>query len=173
METAAHRVSLREITSRTVRAVVGLSVSEAQKRFVAPNAVSLSEALFARTAWYRAIYRDEEPVGFVMLSDDSLIEPLPDPPEIVVWRFMVDARHQRQGIGRAAMRLVIEHARQRRIFTTLTLSHVPGDGGPEPLYRSLGFRPTGRVVDGEVEMALPLGAGCPVVQPLPGDRPER
>ena len=156
MATPADQVALREITADTVRAVVALSVSESQTRFVAPNAVSLSQALFSRTAWYRAICLGVQPVGFVMLADDSLIEPLPAQPEIVVWRFMVDARHQRQGIGRAAMRLVIDHARSRRVFDSLKLSHVPGEGGPEPLYRSLGFVPTGKVEDGEVEMALRL-----------------
>lgn len=160
MGTVADLVTLRGITADTVRAVISLSVSESQNRFVAPNAVSLSQALFATTAWYRAIYLESEPVGFVMLSDDSLIEPVPENPEIYVWRFMVDARHQRKGIGRAAMLLVIEHARSRRIFNTLKLSHVPGEGGPEPLYRELGFKPTGKVEDGEVEMELPLSVGA-------------
>ena len=160
MGTVASLVSLREITADTVREVVSLSVSDSQNRFVAPNAVSLSQALFARTAWYRAIYLESVPVGFVMLADDSLIEPLPEHPEIVVWRFMVDARHQRKGIGRAAMLLVIEHARSRGVFNTLKLSHVPGEGGPEPLYRDLGFKPTGKVEDGEVEMELQLNASA-------------
>jgi len=56
MSVDTKRVSLREITSETVRAVTRLSVAESQKGFVAPNAVSLAQALFAPTAWYRAIY---------------------------------------------------------------------------------------------------------------------
>ncbi len=61
MPTLADRVTLREITAETVRAVINLSVTEHQKRFVASNAVSLAQALFAPEAWYRAIYLDEEP----------------------------------------------------------------------------------------------------------------
>jgi diamine N-acetyltransferase len=68
-------VTLREITADTVSAVIKLSVAEGQKGFVAPNAVSLAQALFAPQAWYRAIHLDDEPVGFVMLEDESLLSP--------------------------------------------------------------------------------------------------
>lgn len=149
-------VTLREITAQTVRAVIKLSVTEYQNRFVAPNAVSLAQALFAPEAWYRAIYCGDEPVGFVMLSDQSLLHPMPEQPEVAVWRFMVDARHQRKGIGRAAMLQVIEHVRRKGLFRKLGLSYVPAEGGPEQLYLSLGFRPTGKVDEGEVVMELPL-----------------
>ena len=160
MRNIADQVTLREITAETVRAVIKLSVAEDQHRFVAPNAVSLAQALFAPDAWYRAIYLGEEPVGFVMLSDDSLLEVMPANPEVGIWRFMVDAKHQRKGIGRAAMLLIIEHVRSKGLFKKLKLSYVPGEGGPEQLYLSLGFRPTGEVDEDEVVMELPLDASA-------------
>ena len=70
--TRAVLVSLREITSETVRQITRLSVSPEQQRFVASNAISLAEALFSPNAWYRAIYAGESPAGFVMLYDESL-----------------------------------------------------------------------------------------------------
>jgi len=151
-------VSLREITADTVRAVTRLSVRDDQKHFVANNAVSLAQALFAPEAWYRAIYFGEELAGFVMLHDESLRSSAPEHPEVGVWRFMVDAKYQGKGVGRAALKLVIEHVRAKAVFKALELSYVPGPGCPEPFYRSLGFVPTGRVDDGEVVLALPLGA---------------
>jgi diamine N-acetyltransferase len=162
------RVTLREITEDTVVSVIKLSVAEHQKGFVATNAVSLAQALFSKEAWYRAIYLDDEPAGFVMLYDESLREPrletpeapeapeASEPPEIGVWRFMVDERFQGRGVGRAAMRLVIDHVRAKGLFATLELSYVPGEGNPEPFYRSLGFRHTGRMDDGEVVLVLDL-----------------
>ena len=45
-EIDAHLVSLRPITAETVRAVTSLSVSESQKGFVAPNAISFAQARF-------------------------------------------------------------------------------------------------------------------------------
>jgi diamine N-acetyltransferase len=107
-------------------------------------------------AWYRAIYCAEELVGFVMLEDESLIQPPPAKPGIGVWRFMVDEKFQGRGIGRAALLLVIEHARSKGLFDTLELSYVPGPGCPEPFYRGLGFQPTGKVDEGEVILAYPL-----------------
>jgi len=149
-------VSLREITADTVRAIVKLAVADGQQGFVASNAVSLAQALFSPEAWYRAIYLGDEPVGFLMLYDESLRAESPAEPEVSLWRLMVDARFQRQGIGRAAVLLVIEHVRTKGLFDTLELSYVPEPGGPEQFYLGLGFRPTGRVDDGEVVLELPL-----------------
>ena len=149
-------VSLREITADTVISVIKLSVAESQKRLVAPNAVSLAQALFAPEAWYRAIYVAEEPAGFVMLHDESLRSPAPETPNVSVWRFMVAEQFQGRGIGRSAMQLVIEHVRRKGWFSKLELSYVPADGGPEPFYLSMGFRNTGRVQDGEHVMELVL-----------------
>jgi diamine N-acetyltransferase len=150
-------VSLREITADTALAVVRLAVADDQKSFVATNAVSLAQALFAPEAWYRAIYLGDQPVGFVMLEDQSLRMPPPADPEIGVWRLMIDARFQGRGIGRAALLLVIDQVRRRGIFKTLLLSYLPGPGCPEPFYRGLGFRPTGRMDGNEVVLELPLG----------------
>ena len=157
MTTPAQPVTLREITADTVVPVINLSVAGSQTHLVAPNAVSLAEALFNPEAWYRAIYLGETPVGFVMLYDESLREVPPASPTVGVWRFMVAEAYQRQGIGKAAMRQVIEHVRRKGIFNQLTLSYVPADGSPEPFYRSIGFRNTDRVDHGERVMELPLG----------------
>lgn len=152
----ASDVTLQEITAETVRSIIALSVAEDQKGFVAPNATSLAQALFAPEAWYRAICRSGEFVGFVMVEDESLRLPPPPNPKIGVWRLMIDAKFQRQGLGRAALLKVIEHARGKG-FRTLELSYVPGPGCPEPFYLGLGFRHTGRVDGQEVVLELPLG----------------
>ncbi|MBI5276889.1 MAG: GNAT family N-acetyltransferase [Burkholderiales bacterium] len=152
----AARVSLREINADTLRPVLRLAVAKDQQRFVASNAVSLAQALFAPDAWYRAIYVDDEPAGFVMLEDQSLREPPPADAQIGVWRFMVAERFQGRGVGQAAMRLVIAHARSRERFDKLSLSYVAAPGGPDGFYRSLGFRDTGRIDEGELVMELPL-----------------
>jgi diamine N-acetyltransferase len=149
-------VSLREITAETVRSVVALSVAESQKSFVAPNAVSLAQALFAPEAWYRAVYFGQELAGFVMLDDESLRSPSPPRPQVGVWRFMIDAKFQGRGIGRAALLQVIAHVRSKGLFSALQLSYVPGPGCPEPFYLGLGFRHTGRIDGQEVVLELPL-----------------
>lgn len=142
-------VTLREVTRETVRDVCRLEVAPGQGRFVASAAVSIAEAHFSPEAWFRAIYRGEEPVGFVMLSVK------PEVPEYFLWRFLVDARHQRGGAGSAALRLVIEYVRSLGA-TELFLSYVPGEGDPRAFYEKHGFAPDGRVEDGEIVMRLGL-----------------
>jgi diamine N-acetyltransferase len=143
-------VSLREVTAETVRVICRLEVSEEQKYFVAPNAVSIAEAYFEPKAWFRAIYADETPVGFLMLYDD------PDKPEYFLWRYMIDAHYQKLGFGKRAMELLIEYVRGRPGAGELRLSCHPGEDGPEPFYRKFGFSLTGRMLGNEAEMRLKL-----------------
>jgi diamine N-acetyltransferase len=144
-------VTLREITSDTVRAICALEVAPAQRGFVAPNAISIAQAYFAQeVAWFRAIYADDTPVGFVMLEDNA------EKQEYFLWRFMIDARYQGYGFGRRALLLVIDHVRTRPGAAALFTSCVPGDGSPCPFYERMGFVPTGEVDDGELVMRLDL-----------------
>jgi diamine N-acetyltransferase len=143
-------VSLREVTTETVRAICRLEVSEEQKHFVAPNSVSIAEAYFEPKAWFRAIYADEIPVGFLMLYDD------PDKPEYFLWRYMIDEHYQKLGFGKRAMELLIEYVRGRPGAGELRFSCHPGEDGPEPFYRKFGFSLTGRMLGNEAEMRLKL-----------------
>jgi diamine N-acetyltransferase len=143
-------IELHEVTAETVRAVCLLHVAPAQRGFVAPNAVSFAEAMFEPKAWFRAVVADDIPVGFVMLSVDTV------EPEYYLWRFMIDQRYQGRGYGRAAVQQVIEHVRTLPNAAELLVSWVPEAGGPEPFYRGLGFEPTGEVDEGEVVARLRL-----------------
>lgn len=145
--TARAPVRLVEITRADVRRWCALAVSPEQTRFVASVAVSIAEAHFAPEAWFRGIAAGDEPAGFVMLSIK------PDVPEYCLWRFLVDQRFQRGGVGGAALALVIDHVRALGA-PHLELSYVPGEGSPEPFYRRFGFEPTGAVEEGEVVMRL-------------------
>jgi len=148
--TADADVTLREVTGESLRHILNLKVKPEQERFVASNAVSIAQAHFEPKAWFRAIYADETPVGFLMLFDD------PDAPEYYLWRYMIDSRHQRLGFGRRALQLLIDHVRARPGAKELLLSYVPDEGSPEPFYASLGFVNTGEVHDGENVMRLVL-----------------
>lgn len=149
-------VTLREITSETVRQVTSLAVRPDQEQFVATNAISLAQALFSDEAWYRAIYADETLVGFVMLSDETLSQTPPEEPKVFLWRFMIDARHQRRGIGREVIQQLLAYARTRPGARHFYTSYVPGELGPEKFYLSLGFVPTGEVEDDEIVLIYPL-----------------
>ena len=143
-------VSLREVTQETVNSILNLRVTKEQEQFVASNAVSIAEAHFSEDAWFRAIYADETPIGFLMLSDQ------PDKGEYFLWRFMVDVQHQGKGYGSRALELLIDHVKTRPNAKELFLSHVPGTGSPEGCYRRLGFEHTGEQAGDELVMKLTL-----------------
>jgi diamine N-acetyltransferase len=68
-------VTLREIDADTVRAICALRVTPAQEQQVAHNAVSIAQAHFEPAAWFRAVYANDEPVGFAMLYDPTRAAP--------------------------------------------------------------------------------------------------
>jgi diamine N-acetyltransferase len=151
-------VTLREVTAENEAAVRALTVLPGQREFVASASESLDEAASSPEArpWYRAIYAGDRPVGFVMLSFDVPPGHPEYPWRYFLWRLLIDARYQRRGYGRAAMALVIDIVRRSPGASDLFTSARPGEGGPAPFYRSLGFEPTGEWFDGEEVYRLPL-----------------
>ena len=150
MPSLPENVELRPVDDGNVKAVIDLSVAEGQSDFVAPNVYSLAQAFATTNVWVRAVYARDEPVGFVMVSDDA------DEPRYYLWRFMIDAAHQGKGYGRVAMELVHDYVRSRPGGDRIYLSYVPAEGGPEGFYKGLGYVDTGKVHGGEVEAVLML-----------------
>ena len=137
------------------RAVHKLQTHWTQREFVAPMEASYTDALFPEIVggepvepWMRAVYADGELVAFVMLARVTDAHPEP-----YLWRLLVDRLHQRRGIGRRILDLVVEECREWGADTLVT-SWVPGRGTPEPFYLSYGFEPTGQIIDDEVEARL-------------------
>jgi diamine N-acetyltransferase len=158
------QVSLREITGANRAVVELLGVSAAQEHYVAGVAESLVEAAATPAArpWYRAVYEQDEPVGFVMISDG-----IPDGyPEYLgpyyLWRMLIDARRQRQGLGTTALGLVVDYVRGRPGAEALLTSVVPGPGSPIGFYLAYGFARTGQVFGGEDVLELRLDGAEPV-----------
>jgi diamine N-acetyltransferase len=143
-------VTLREIDEDTLWSILDLEVAEEQKRYVAPNAVSIAEAHFSEFAWFRAIYAGETPVGFVLLFIDE------EEAEYDLWRLMIDKNHQRMGYGTAALRRVIDYVLELPSAEELTLSYLPGEGDPGQFFAKFGFEDSNEWVDDEKILALDL-----------------
>ena len=142
-------VQLVSITAENVRAVCDLSVRKDQERFVTSAAISLAEAGVYPQVWCRAIeVPSAGPVGFVMLHDTS------KEPGYMMWRLLVDQRFQGRGYGRAAVRSVAEYVRGRPGALTLKVGARRGAGSPRAFYESLGFLPTGEVIDGDEDVLV-------------------
>ena len=152
------KITLRKIRLGNLALIHNLKVKPRQKSLVAPNAYSIAQAHFTRGAWYRAIYLGETPIGFVMLKDSTLkfkklkhVKPL-----IYFWRFMIDGMYQGKGYGKRAMDLIIEHIKSRPNIKEVTLHHEPSKGNAGEFYKKLGFKHTGKILQGELEMKLKL-----------------
>ncbi len=145
-------VSLREITADTLEPVLMLKVAPHQLDFVATNAESIAEAHFSDRAWFRAIYADDTPVGFLMLELPEANAA--DAPIYYLWRLMIGADHQGKGYGRRAIALLVDHVRNQPGATALLTSYVPAETGPRDFYRKLGFEETGEMDEDEVVTRL-------------------
>jgi diamine N-acetyltransferase len=150
-------VHLREITDANREAVRALRVRRHQKQFVASVSRSLKDAAKTPEAnpWYRAVYRGDEPVGFVMLSWKPPAGPYEG--RHFLWRLLIDKRYQKRGIGREVLMQITDLVRADG-GTELLTSYEPGKGEPGPFYRKFGFEPTGEIDDGEIVLRLAISA---------------
>lgn len=146
-------VSLREITEDTVVTVCRLSdtLIEPQKFMVAPNAISLAQALFSKKAWYRAIYAGKMLVGFIMLYDNE------QEAEYFLWRFMISRPCQGRGYGAQAIQRLVEYVQTRPNAKELGVSCGVGPGSPQEFYEQVGFVSTGEFEEAELVLKLSLG----------------
>jgi diamine N-acetyltransferase len=144
-------VTLREITKENLSDILRLKVAPHQENFVASNAVSLAQAHFEpQLPWFRAIYADDTPVGFLMLEDDT------EQQMYFLWRFMIDERYQGRGYGRKALELLFAHVKTLPRGDAIYTSCVPAEGGPGPFYEKIGFVYTGEEEEGELGMRREL-----------------
>ena len=150
--TSDSKVTLREVTADTVEIICRLSVAEEDREYIAPNGTSIAEAHFwPDLAWFRAIYADETPVGFIMFH----LEPEKD--FFFLWRFMVDQRYQGMGFGKRALELGIDFIRTHPNAKSLYTSYIEREGHPGGFYKKLGFVGTEDInVEGEVALKLEL-----------------
>ncbi|MFF2092228.1 GNAT family N-acetyltransferase [Paenibacillus sp. NPDC058174] len=157
-------ITLRQITLENRRDIFNLEVSEDQRRFVASNLSSVASCYVLATngghPYPFAIYADEQPVGFVMITYKITGYDLPTIAEdsYCILRLMIDRRYQNKGYGRAAMHQIVEFVRTlpagpaRYCWISYGIDNMPA----KKLYESCGFRENGEIVHGEQIAVLQL-----------------
>jgi hypothetical protein len=90
--TSRSAVTLREITDSNRADVLRLAVTPEQPEFVDGVALSLQEAAAKPDAcpWFRAIYADQTPVGFSMITDGVPVGPPEFEWPYYLWRLLID-----------------------------------------------------------------------------------
>lgn len=151
------KVNFKKLTKENYLPILKMEVKEDQRKFVASNAISLAQAHFHDDPWYRGIYLDDIPIGFIMMevSDDPL-ENLDIIGQPFLWRFMIDAAFQGQGYGKTAIELAIDEVKTWKNAQALFTSYETGIGSPEGFYLGCGFVNTGVKEEEEFVMRLSL-----------------
>ena len=143
-------ITLRPVTWENFSAVIALTVTPEQAEFVAPNVRSIAEAYLEPTWTPLAIYAGDDLIGFTLFGRDD---------EIGRWwlmRYMIDARHQGNGYGTAALPLLIDLIVERHGCSELFLGYEPENEVASRLYARMGFAPTGEMVGHEIVARLNL-----------------
>ena len=156
-------LKLKKTNRKNVEEILKLEVFDNQKRFVAPNNISIIEAYLAIVenghVFTFGIYNDDAPVGFLMIgfdmnSDDE------GAPRIAkgnynIWRFMIDKKFQGKGFGKKAMDLALEFVNTFPcgIAKYCWLSYESDNDVARQLYQSVGFVETDEK-DGEEIVAI-------------------
>ena len=152
------QLEAREITYETLRQIMNLGVEDAQKENVAPNAVTIAQNVYEPAGWVRGLWDGDTPIGLIAMINPAIKSPSfeeGDPTDAAyLWRLMIDKAHQGKGYGHLALGIAFAQARAWEMPRFQT-SCVPGPHSPQVFYEQHGLSPTGRIVDGEVELMGP------------------
>jgi diamine N-acetyltransferase len=157
-------ITLRKITLQNRRKMFKLEVSEEQRRFVASNLSSVASCYVLATnggcPMPFAIYADEQMVGFVMIVYGITGYELPAIADgnYCILRFMIDARYQNRGYGRAAMHEILAYIRTlpAGLAQYCWIGYEPDNFVAKRLYESVGFRENGEISENEPVAILEL-----------------
>lgn len=152
-------IELRKIDTDNWEDIIGLSVRDEQKNFVASNLRSLAEAYAELNddivPILFGIYNGDTAVGFTYINywgDDD------EEPYYHMCRLMIDKNHQGKGFGKLAMLKIIEHIKTfpQGPATAMYLGIETENEFGGKFYRSFGFEEVGINEHGEVNLRLQL-----------------
>lgn len=157
-------ITLRKITLENRRAIFNLEVSDDQRRFVASNLSSAASCYVLATngghPYPFAIYEDEQPVGFVMITYKITGYELPTIADdsYCILRLMIDKQYQNKGYGREAMKKILEFIRTFPAGPAqyCWISYKDENVAAKKLYESFGFRDNGEIIENELTTVLRL-----------------
>ena len=151
MPTSDNEFELIELNERA-REFLLLEVHEGQKNLVASVAQSFADALFPPAdyesgpphPWIRGVLRNSEPAAFIMCAD-----PTEQQKDHWLWRLLVYKSHQRCGVGKFAVKLILARYREMGCARVL-VCWEPKEGNAGDFYKKLGFIENGEINDGQI-----------------------
>jgi diamine N-acetyltransferase len=139
-------ISLKEVTKDNWVQCVKLKLAPEQECFVAPNADSIAESKFEPHYVPRAIYNNDKVVGFLMYCPEIETQ---EKDLYWLFRFMIDIEHQKQGIGKAALKIAIAEISKNNC-RKINIIYSPKNSVAAKLYANFGFEKIAIDEDGEI-----------------------
>jgi diamine N-acetyltransferase len=115
------KIELRDILFENVDSILKLAPDQSQQRFVGEVSKTIAIAFAGNNEGYpgflKAIYYDGIPVGIILIGrapvEEDELEILQEYEYVYrIWDFFIDKNHQRKGIGKVALKLAFEKAKE-------------------------------------------------------------
>lgn len=128
-----NNLSFRDIDNTNVNIVRNIKLKPGQEKFIETVDACLKEANTYHEWHPVAIYFGEEIIGFAMYGSFG--------PNKDTWidRIMIDEKHQSKGLGRMAMKKLIDKVSKEYGVNVIYLSIIEENKVAYNLYKSMGF----------------------------------
>lgn len=143
-------IRLEEVTKNNYEDCIYLELEPHQMGYLTPNSISIAQSKFEVHYRTRAIYNDDEVIGFLTYRQEDEPENLD---QYRLFRFMFDKAHQGKGYASTALQLLMDEVRGlggKRLQTM----YKPGNVNAESAYTKFGFRKIGVLDDGYTHLEI-------------------
>lgn len=113
------------------------------EEFVASNALSIVQSFYEKTWTIKAIENEGKLIGFTMYGfckEENFYE---------LCRIMIDKKYQGHGYGTKAIEMILSEMKREYKCNEVFLSTDPANIYGKHIYEKIGFKNTGKLVDGE------------------------
>lgn len=138
-------IHFEDVNHDNYRSIFDLTVSKEQEHFIAENIFSLAQAAYEKEFRPKAIYCEDNPVGFLMWTEKDKDDGL-----VWIYRIMIGEHYQGLGYGKKAMEIIIPYLKSISTDRKIRISFEPDNTVAKALYEKMGFVTTGVIEGGEI-----------------------
>ncbi len=135
--TMMNDIKLIDITKENWMKVCFLNPGKEGSNFVASNSFSITQSVFEKGWVIKGIQAEDNLIGFTMYGFCEELN------AYELCRFMIDYRHQGNGYGKSALKVIIDEMFRCYQCDKIYLSTEPSNGRGKHIYESAGFVLTG------------------------------
>jgi len=126
-------IHLRDITQDNFNECINLSLSEEQKQYLSSNVYSIAESKIFPFWIPKAIYQEEQLVGFLMYAKDY------EEGKLDICRLMIDIKKQGKGYGIGTLELMKNIAKEDNGINRIVVHVKKENECAKNIYKKFGF----------------------------------